>query len=159
MQCPVPHNKDTKMPAGHPTAAAVASGNYKLSPPPSPRASSSSLSSASASGSSTPPDVAPPTPGFAPNAPASTVPSKNVTLEALLYESGAGDGIRPATVDEWPLPEDLDFSRPVSELLRKGTQRAHVAAEHSDGAVALTNGQLELQEYIRWLAVVWRVYE
>lgn len=99
------------------------------------------------------------TPSFEPNAPASVIPSKDLTLQALLYESGAGDGIRPATVDDWPLPDDLDFSRPVSELLRKGTQRAHVAAEHSDGAVALTTGQLELQEYVRWLAVIWRVYE
>jgi len=130
MQCPVPHNKDAVLPPGHPT------------PSETPTPSSSSV-----------------TPSFEPNAPASVVDSKNVTLQKLLYESGAGDGIHPATVDDWPLPDDLDFARPVSELLRKGTQRAHVAAEHSDGAVALTNGQLELQEYVRWLAVIWRVYE
>lgn len=126
MACPVAHDKQATPPAGHP----------ELTPP-----------SDTPNGSTTP--------GFEPNAPASVVPSNEVTIAALLYESGA-DG---RTVDDWPLPEDLDFSRPVSELLRLGTQRAHVAAEHSAGAVALTNGELELQEYIRWLAILWRVYE
>lgn len=132
MSCPVPHHKDTPTPPGHPSVAAAQASDEKNG------------------------DV---TPGFEPNAPASVIPSDQLTLEGLLYESGAGDGNKPASVDEWPLPEELDFTRPVSELLRKGTQRAHVAAEHSEGAVALTNGQLELQEYIRWLALLWRVYE
>ncbi|WOO78573.1 Heme oxygenase [Vanrija pseudolonga] len=127
MACPVAHDKQASPPPGHP----------ELTPTPT----------------DTPNGLT--TPGFEPNAPASVVPSNEVTLAALLYESGA-DG---RTVDDWPLPEDLDFSRPVSELLRKGTQRAHVAAEHSAGAVALTNGELELQEYIRWLAILWRVYD
>lgn len=99
------------------------------------------------------------TPGFAPNAPPSVVPSSELTLQSILYESGAGDGVNPATVDDWPLPDDIDFERPVSELLREGTQRAHVTAENSLGAVALTNGQLELKEYVRWLGLLWRVYE
>lgn len=133
MSCPVPHNKDAVAPAGHP--------NVRPSATP------------------TPPIEGDETPGFEPNAPASVIPSDKLTLEGLLYESGAGSGEKPASVDEWPLPEDLDWTRPVSELLRMGTQRAHVAAEHSDGAVALTNGQLELQEYIRWLVLLWRVYE
>lgn len=98
------------------------------------------------------------TPGFAPNAPPSVVPSSQVTLQSLLYESGAGDGVN-GSVDDWPLPEDLDFARPVSELLRKGTQRAHTNAENSDGATALTAGKLEMREYVRWLGLLWRVYE
>lgn len=57
------------------------------------------------------------------------------------------------------MPEDIDLTRPASDLLREGTARAHVNAENSAGAVALTQGQLELQEYVRWLAVLWRVYE
>ncbi|CAK9783122.1 heme oxygenase-like protein [Cutaneotrichosporon oleaginosum] len=98
------------------------------------------------------------TPGFAPNAPPSVLPSSRVTLQSLLYESGAGDGVS-GSVDDWPLPDDLDFERPVSELLRKGTQRAHTNAENSDGATALTAGKLEMREYVRWLGLLWRVYD
>ncbi|TXT09105.1 hypothetical protein VHUM_02579 [Vanrija humicola] len=131
MACPVPHTKQATPPAGHPELT-----------PPSATNTPDGLNGVT-------------TPAFEPNAPPSVVPSNEVTLAALLYESGA-DG---RTVDDWPLPEELDFASPVSELLRKGTQRAHVAAEHSGGATALTNGELELQEYIRWLAILWRVYD
>ncbi|KAL1407524.1 hypothetical protein Q8F55_006957 [Vanrija albida] len=129
---------------------AVSDTKTKASPP----AGHPELSSASATPTLETPNGQQ-TPGFEPNAPASVVPSNEVSIAALLYESGA-DG---RSVDDWPLPEGLDFSAPVSELLRKGTQRAHVAAEHSAGATALTNGELELQEYIRWLAILWRVYD
>lgn len=54
---------------------------------------------------------------------------------------------------------DLDYSGATADLLREGTKRAHTKAENSDGAIALTQGQLELQEYVRWLAILWRVYE
>ncbi|GMK56491.1 hypothetical protein CspeluHIS016_0303310 [Cutaneotrichosporon spelunceum] len=82
----------------------------------------------------------------------------NITLQSLLKDNGAGDGLS-GSVDDWPLPEDLDLSRTVSELLRKGTQRAHTNAENSDGATALTAGKLEIHEYVRWLAILWRVYD
>ena len=54
---------------------------------------------------------------------------------------------------------DLELSQPVSGLLREGTSKAHVQAETSDGAAALVKGELPLQEYIRFLAVLWRIYE
>jgi heme oxygenase len=63
------------------------------------------------------------------------------------------------TVDDLDLPEELDFANPVSVLLREGTKRAHVQAEHSAGAAALLGGRLELEDYVRWMAVLWRVYE
>lgn len=53
----------------------------------------------------------------------------------------------------------LDLDLPVSTLLREGTKRAHVQAENSAGAEALVKGELPLEEYIKWLAVLWRVYE
>ncbi len=113
---------------------------------------------ANGNGDASPPADGTETPGFAPNAPASVVPSSRLTLQSVLYESGAGDGVN-GTVDDWPIPDDLDFDRPVSELLRKGTQRAHTNAENSDGATALTAGKLEKREYVRWLGILWRVYE
>lgn len=54
---------------------------------------------------------------------------------------------------------ELDFDDKISTLLKEGTARAHVQAETSEGAGALIKGELELQEYIRWLAVLWRLYE
>jgi heme oxygenase len=52
----------------------------------------------------------------------------------------------------------LDLTLPASALLREGTKLAHAKAEHSAGAKALARGQLDLKEYIRYLAIVWQVY-
>jgi len=52
----------------------------------------------------------------------------------------------------------LDLSLPASQLLREGTKLAHAKAEHSAGAKALARGELDLSEYIRYLAIVWQVY-
>lgn len=89
--------------------------------------------------------------------PTTSAPTKELTIELLLAQAGAKPGSRD--VDDWPLPDDIDLTRQASELLREGTAAAHVNAENSAGAVALTQGQLELQEYVRWLAILWRVYE
>ncbi|KAG8813244.1 hypothetical protein FRC18_002601 [Serendipita sp. 400] len=51
-----------------------------------------------------------------------------------------------------------DLSQPISVLLRKGTQQAHEAAEHSQGAGWLTRGELDREEYIRFLFMLWNVY-
>lgn len=64
----------------------------------------------------------------------------------------------PEDVDEMDIPDVLDLSLPISTLLKIGTKRAHVKAEHSDSAKALVQGTLGLAEYIRWLAVLWRIY-
>jgi len=61
-------------------------------------------------------------------------------------------------VDELDIPENLDLTLPISTLLKIATSRAHIKAEHSEGAKALVQGDLKLEEYIRWLAVLWRVY-
>lgn len=63
------------------------------------------------------------------------------------------------TVDDLDMPEDLDWSLPISVLMKKGTERAHIKAEHSGGAAALVEGSLMLKAYIRWLVVLWRIYE
>lgn len=70
--------------------------------------------------------------------------------------SSSSDITTPDEDDEFG---DLDYTSATADLLREGTKRAHTKAENSDGAVALTQGQLELQEYVRWLAILWRVYE
>ena len=88
------------------------------------------------------------TPSFTPNAPAQYFPDEEVSLEKLETD---------AKMAEKEL--DLDLELPISTLLREGTKRAHLQAENSAGAEALVRGQLPLEEYIKWLAVLWRVYE
>lgn len=53
----------------------------------------------------------------------------------------------------------LDLSLPVSILLKEGTAAAHSQAEHSAGAEALVKGELPIEEYTRFLTVLWRIYE
>lgn len=84
-------------------------------------------------------------------------PSLESTNSSSSDAASSSSGI--TTPDEDDEFGDLDYSAPTAELLREGTKRAHAKAENSDGAVALTQGQLELQEYVRWLAILWRVYE
>lgn len=52
-----------------------------------------------------------------------------------------------------------DWTRPLSELLRQHTADAHVTVESSDGAKWLTSGELDETEYVRFLMMLYQVYE
>lgn len=52
-----------------------------------------------------------------------------------------------------------DLSRPISTLLREGTSKAHKAAEVSPGAGWLARGELDRDEYVRYLMMLWHIYE
>jgi hypothetical protein len=88
------------------------------------------------------------TPSFTPNAPAEYITKADLSLKEL-----EKDAVKAEKAS------DLDLDLPISTLLREGTKRAHVQAENSAGAEALVKGELPLEEYIKWLAVLWRVYE
>ncbi|WWC72930.1 uncharacterized protein I206_106894 [Kwoniella pini CBS 10737] len=88
------------------------------------------------------------TPSFSPNTPTTEDP----------FQSKSKIHSARGTISS-DLLSDLDLNAPCSTLLRLGTQRAHVKAEHSAGAAALVQGNLPLEEYIRWLAVLWRIYD
>jgi heme oxygenase len=88
------------------------------------------------------------TPSFTPNTPAQFFTEKDATLEGLKKDAKQAE-----------TEQGLDLDLPISTLLREGTKRAHVQAENSAGAEALVKGELPLEEYIKWLAVLWRVYE
>jgi heme oxygenase len=83
------------------------------------------------------------------------------SIVAAVNKDPSPDAARHAelTVEDVELPEELVWSEPVSKLLKVGTARAHQDAETSAGAEALVKGQLELEEYIRWNAILWRVYK
>ncbi|KAG6915626.1 hypothetical protein DXG01_010665 [Tephrocybe rancida] len=52
-----------------------------------------------------------------------------------------------------------DLSLPLATLLREGTRKAHETVENSEGALALLSGRLPKEEYIRYLMMLWHVYE
>lgn len=52
-----------------------------------------------------------------------------------------------------------DYSQPIATLLRTETAAAHEEAEHSQGAGWLTRGELDKEEYIRFLIMLHYVYE
>ena len=56
-------------------------------------------------------------------------------------------------------PDNTDVSQPITTLLRNGTAEAHERAEHSEGAGWLTRGELDREEYIRFLMMLFHVYE
>lgn len=56
-------------------------------------------------------------------------------------------------------PADVDWSQPISTLLKAGTATAHEKAEHSEGAGWLTRGELDREEYVRFLMMLYHVYE
>ena len=97
------------------------------------------------------------TPAFEPNMPSSNLPPEFVNIRSVLASLSHKTPNRQATLDDVIIPE-LDYNLPISSLLRIGTSRAHIRAENSEGAGALVKGDLILEEYIRWLTVLWRVY-
>lgn len=52
-----------------------------------------------------------------------------------------------------------DYSQPIADLLRQGTAAAHEKAEHSEGAGYLTRGELDKEEYVRFLMMLYHVYK
>jgi heme oxygenase len=52
-----------------------------------------------------------------------------------------------------------ELSGPISALLREGTSKAHKAAEVSPGAGWLARGELDRDEYVRYLMMLWHIYE
>ncbi|KAG5645985.1 hypothetical protein DXG03_004586 [Asterophora parasitica] len=55
--------------------------------------------------------------------------------------------------------QTLDYSLPLATLLRESTKAAHTLVESSPGAVAMLNGQLHKKEYIRYLMMLWHIYD
>lgn len=52
-----------------------------------------------------------------------------------------------------------DLSQPVASLLRIGTAEAHERAENSQGAGWLTRGELDKPEYVRFLMMLYHIYD
>lgn len=53
----------------------------------------------------------------------------------------------------------VDMSLPLASVLKAGTIKAHEIAEHSSGASRLVNGELDRDEYVKFLMALWYVYQ
>jgi len=53
----------------------------------------------------------------------------------------------------------IDYSKPLATLLRESTVETHAQLEVSLGAKRLASGQLSREEYIRYLMMLWHVYD
>ncbi|KAL5482911.1 hypothetical protein ACEPAI_9506 [Sanghuangporus weigelae] len=54
---------------------------------------------------------------------------------------------------------NIDYTQPLATLLKVATTAAHEQAEHSLGAGWLTRGELDKEEYIRFLMMLYHVYD
>jgi heme oxygenase (biliverdin-producing, ferredoxin) len=52
----------------------------------------------------------------------------------------------------------MDYSQPISFLLKMGTSDVHEASHRSEGAVQLIDGRLTVEQYILYLQMLHRVY-
>lgn len=53
----------------------------------------------------------------------------------------------------------IDLSLPLSDVLREGTKKAHEEVEVSPAAAAMLRGELDKEEYIRFLMMLWHIYK
>ncbi|KAG1882670.1 hypothetical protein F4604DRAFT_1742151 [Suillus subluteus] len=56
------------------------------------------------------------------------------------------------------ISNDYDFSLPMASFLRIGTSEAHESARHNQGGMRLVNGELDKEEYVYFLMMLWHVY-
>lgn len=53
----------------------------------------------------------------------------------------------------------IDFSLPLATLLHESTHEAHELVAKSPGAIVMLSGRLERGKYIRYLMMLWYIYE
>ncbi|TDL22124.1 heme oxygenase [Rickenella mellea] len=54
---------------------------------------------------------------------------------------------------------DMDLSQPIATLLRTGTADIHKETENSKGAGWLARCELDREEYVRFIMMLWHVYD
>lgn len=80
----------------------------------------------------------------------------SLTLEKV---RGSSDLTSSAPKDEFAPSPDSDLSKPISELLRTETREIHEEIHHSEAASKLVSGELARSEYIRFLFMLWHIYD
>jgi len=80
-----------------------------------------------------------------------------ITLEADKTPKLPSTPETPATMPDYLAI--LDFTKPMSELLKEGTEALHTAIGNLEGAKLLTGGELSSREYTRLLFMLWHIYD
>ncbi|KAJ6504580.1 hypothetical protein C8R47DRAFT_1102804 [Mycena vitilis] len=52
----------------------------------------------------------------------------------------------------------VDLSQPLSDVLKEGTKKVHEEIEVSPAAEAMLRGELDKEEYVRFLMMLWHIY-
>jgi len=52
----------------------------------------------------------------------------------------------------------VDMTQPTSSILNTGTRKIHDEVVNSKGASHLTKGELDREEYTRYLMMLWHIY-
>ena len=55
--------------------------------------------------------------------------------------------------------EHVDFSQPLAALIRAGTHEIHETISNSPAVATLLSGQLSRDDYIRYLMMLWHIYQ
>ena len=53
---------------------------------------------------------------------------------------------------------EVDMTQPAGSILKTGTAKLHDEIGKSEGARHLTKGELDREEYVRYLMMFWHVY-
>ena len=56
-------------------------------------------------------------------------------------------------------PKVIDMTQPASSILRAGTINIHDEISKSETAEYLTKGQLDREDYVRYLMMLWHIYK
>jgi Heme oxygenase len=62
------------------------------------------------------------------------------------------------STDMFGQANEVDWTLEVTTILREGTASSHDQASNSDAAGWLTRGELDKDEYVRLLIILWHVY-
>jgi hypothetical protein len=54
---------------------------------------------------------------------------------------------------------EVDMTQPASSMLKAGTVKIHEEIRTSKGASYLTQGELDREEYTRYLMMLWHIYK
>lgn len=68
-------------------------------------------------------------------------------------------GTHLSAEDTSQAPRDADLAQPLSKVLRAATKDVHTEIESTDAASLLTHGRLSREEYVRYLMMLYYVYE
>lgn len=90
-----------------------------------------------------------------------TLPLALLPPHALTYKSRPllTSPLPPPTMSTYHVERDVDMTQPTSSIMKTGTRKLHDEIGKSKGASTLTKGELDREEYTRYLMMLWHIYK